>query len=85
MGFRLCGMRSAGREGWSRMTEHVVEHALGMSSGAMQVRWNHPEVERIYPLDQWIVHQQRHGGKVWRRTIIVVDDWAEVPKQEELS
>lgn len=37
-----------------------------------------PEIERIYPLAEWIVHTQL-GGKVYRRRVIVVDDWEEVP------
>jgi hypothetical protein len=59
--------------------EQVVEHAIEMSSGAMQVRYEDPEIERIYPLADWIKAQQRFGGKVWRRTVIVVEDWHEMP------
>lgn len=61
------------------MAEPIVEHAIEMTSGAMQVRFDHPDIERIYPLQQWIVHNQRFGGKVWRRTVIVVEDWELVP------
>lgn len=57
----------------------VVEHAIGMSGGSMQVRNDHPEIERIYPLAKWIPDHQRHGGKVYTRRVIVVDDWTEVP------
>lgn len=58
----------------------VVEHAIGMSGGSMQVRPNDPEIERIYPLAKWIPDHQRHGGKVYTRRVIVVDDWTEVPR-----
>ena len=59
--------------------KEVTEHATQMSGGGMHVRCDEPEVERIYPLAEWIPHQQRFGGKVYRRQIIVVEDWAEVP------
>lgn len=61
----------------------VVEHAILMSGGGMQVRNGDPEIERIYPLAQWIRGQQRFGGMVYRRTVLVVEDWAEVPREEE--
>jgi hypothetical protein len=57
----------------------VVEHAIQMSGGGMHVRCDDPEVEEVYPLERWIPNQQRFGGKVWRRTVIVVEDWTEVP------
>jgi hypothetical protein len=58
----------------------VVEHALGYKSGDMQVRASGPDVEEAYPLDRWISNNQRLGGKVHRRTVIVVEDWVEVPR-----
>lgn len=60
--------------------EIVTEHAEQYTSGAMLVRNPAPQVERVYPLAQWIVDQQDHGGKVYRRRIVVVDDWTEVPR-----
>lgn len=56
----------------------VVEYAIEMSAGSMQVRPNDPEIEAEYPLAKWIVNKQRFGGKVYRRTVIVVEDWVEV-------
>lgn len=58
----------------------VVEHAILMSGGSMQVRPGDPETERIYPLARWIEHHQRFGGKVYTRTVIIVEDWREVPR-----
>lgn len=58
--------------------ETVVEHAVLMSGGGMHVRYEDPEIERIYPLAQWIEHGHRFGGRVYRRTVIVVEDWEEV-------
>lgn len=57
----------------------LAEYAVMMSGGGMHVRNDDPEVERIYPVAEWIPHQQRHGGKVYRRRVIVVEDWEEVP------
>lgn len=61
--------------------EPVIEHALLMSGGSMQVRPDpDPEIEERYPLAEWIQNKQRHGGKVYTRTVIVVEDWREVPR-----
>ncbi len=61
--------------------EEITEHATEMSGGGMHVRWSDPMAEKIYPLDEWIPAQQQHGGKVYRRRIIVVEDWQQVPPQ----
>jgi hypothetical protein len=63
--------------------KHIVEHAIRMSGGAMQVRNDHEQIEAIYPLARWIPDHQRGGGKVYRRTVIVVKDWHEVPPESE--
>lgn len=60
------------------MNEQVVEHATLYSGGSMLVRPGDPEVERIFPLADWIRSERRFGGKVYRRTVIVVEDWQEV-------
>ena len=57
----------------------VTEHAIEMSGGGMQVRWK--GAERVYPLKDWIPAQQRFGGRVYQRKIIVVEDWTEVEEQ----
>lgn len=54
-----------------------TEYALLMSGGGMHVRNDHPEVERIYPLADWIRHQQQDGARVFRREVVVVSGWAE--------
>lgn len=56
----------------------VTEHAIRMSDGSMQVRNSDPELERIYPFERWVENQQRSGGTVYRRRIVVVEDWTEV-------
>jgi hypothetical protein len=58
-----------------------TEHALRMSGGSMQVYNDHPDIERIYPVAKQVQHDQRTGGKVYRRRIIVVDDWEEIPAE----
>lgn len=56
----------------------TVEHATRTKGGTMHVRPNHPDVESNYPLETWIQHQLRDGGKVYQRTIVVLFDWTEV-------
>jgi hypothetical protein len=56
----------------------VVEHALLMAGGGMHVRYSDPQSELIYPLERWIDHQLMFGGQVFRRTVIVVEDWTEI-------
>ena len=56
--------------------ETTVEHGQLMSGGGFHVR--NPEEEAVYPLALWIKHGQRHGGKIYTRKIIVLEDWEEV-------
>lgn len=67
------------------MSYTITEHATAFKSGDMKIRCDDPEVEEVYPLARWIVHQQRYGGRVYRRRVIVVDDWEEVPTAEAES
>lgn len=66
------------KAGWTPPGGTVVEHAEQYTSGAMLVRY--PEIEHVYPLAEWITDQQRHGGRIFKRRVIVVDDWTEVPR-----
>ena len=61
------------------MSEPVVEYAQMRSGGGFHVRNSDPEIEDIYPLEQWIKASQRFGGKVYQRRVVVLEDWAEVP------
>lgn len=65
-----------------KVREPITEHAIRMSGGGMQIRNGGPHVEKIFPLAEWIESEQRYGGRVWRRTVIVVDDWREVERAE---
>lgn len=58
----------------------VTEYAVRYKSGDWKIRYTDDEVDRIYPLAQWISHGQRFGGFVGKRTVIVVEDWKRVRK-----
>lgn len=58
--------------------EAVTEYATLMSGGGFHVRNGDPEIEEIYPLAQWIPNERRFGGRVYRRRVVVVEDWEEV-------
>jgi hypothetical protein len=62
--------------------EPVTEYGQVMSGGGYEIRWADPQIEEIYPTRDWIANQRRHGGHVYRRRIIVVEDWAEVDEAE---
>ncbi len=59
----------------------TVEHAVRLTNGAMQVR--NPAAQAVYPMTEWIRHVQENGEKVYCRTVIVVEDWQEVPVTRE--
>ena len=56
----------------------VTEYGILMSGGGYQIRSTNPEVERIYPITEWVAGEKRHGGQVFRRRVIVVEEWAEL-------
>ena len=49
-----------------------------MSGGGFQVRNTAPHVQAIYPTAQWAMDEIRSGGHVYRRRVIVVQDWEEL-------
>lgn len=59
------------------MSAEVVEYALRLAGGSMEIRSNDSELEEIYPTERWITNQKKHH-KVYRRTVIIVEDWQEV-------
>ncbi len=61
-------------------SDPIVAHAAQLADCSMQVRRDDPAVEDVFPLDRWMDARRRFGGKVYRRTVIVVADWEEVPK-----
>lgn len=58
----------------------VTEHAREMTGSHWLLRRDEPLTEKVYPLAAWIAQGQENGGKVYRRRIIVVADWEEVPR-----
>ena len=55
-----------------------VEYGILMSSGGYQIRNGRAEIERIYPVADWVADEKRNGTHVFRRRVIVVEDWAEL-------
>ncbi len=49
-----------------------------VSGGSMQVRNDAPEVEAVYPLDDWLGLQIWQGSHVWRRKVVVTQEWERV-------
>lgn len=61
----------------------VVEYGLAMAGrGTKQVFYTDEELERIYPLAKQIRHTRTYGGKVFRRRIMVLEEWALVTDEE---
>lgn len=63
---------------YARQGGPQTEYALLMAGGGMQVRNPHPDVERIYPVAEWIRNERENGAKVYRRRVVVIEDWTEV-------
>ncbi|WP_154697028.1 hypothetical protein [Lentzea guizhouensis] len=63
----------------TKVTEATLtEHALRLASGGMQVRNPHPDIERVYPLAEWIRDELQNGSKVYRRRVVVLENWTAV-------
>ena len=56
----------------------VTEYGQLMSGGGFQTFNDSPEIEEIYPLAKRIEAGMRFGGHVYRRRIVVVEDWEEI-------
>lgn len=56
----------------------VDEYGHLMSGGGVHVWPDDPEILDVYPLEKRIEHGKRHGGRVLRRRIIIVDEWEEI-------
>lgn len=57
------------------MDDAVTEYSTRMGTGYL-VRG--PEAARVYPLAEWIEDKRGDGSKVYRRRIVVIEDWTEV-------
>lgn len=56
----------------------IEEYGQLMAGGGVHTWPCDPETLDIYPLAKRIEHGKRHGGRVLRRRVIVVDDWEEI-------
>ena len=61
-----------------RAVRAITEYGLLMSGGGFRLRRDNPEVERIYPTVEWAAAEIRLGGHVYRRRVVVVEDWVEL-------
>lgn len=59
-----------------------IEYGLLMSGGGFQTRCDDPEIEKIYPTAKWAAHQIKSGGHVYRRRIVILQDWEEISAKE---
>lgn len=62
-------------------SSETTEYAQRYAGGGMLVRNPHPDIERIYPVADWIRHEQQLGGKIYRRRIVALENWTEVEEQ----
>jgi hypothetical protein len=61
----------------------VVEYARRYKGGSLLVRAEHPpEIGKGLPLDEWIEVERRMGGRIYRRRVIVVEDWTEITDEQ---
>lgn len=67
------------KQGWTPPSKAVTEHAVELC-GSLQLRSDHPDIDTLYPLAEWTPDWQRRGVHVFKRRIVVVDDWTEVPR-----
>lgn len=64
-----------------RASTETVEHAQQFAGGSMLVRNPHPDIERIYPVTDWVRDERKNGGRIYRRRIVVLEDWTEIKEQ----
>jgi hypothetical protein len=58
--------------------EPVTEYGIAYSCGGYLTIKDSPELEAVWPLADRISAQLRTGGHVYRRRLILVDDWEEI-------
>lgn len=61
--------------------EEKVEYGQLYSGGGYLTFNDSPVIEKIWPLADRIKAGQRSGGRVYRRRIVVIEDWEEVGPQ----
>lgn len=60
------------------MSEVTTEYGLLMSSGGFLIRNTDPMVEQIYPTPEWARNETFTGGHVYRRRIVIQEEWEEI-------
>jgi len=60
------------------MNEPRTEYGQLYSDGEFKILLDTPEIEAIYPLGKRIEHIEKHKGTVYKRTIIVIEDWVAI-------
>jgi hypothetical protein len=58
--------------------DKLTEYALRRGDGTMDIR-SPGGTEHLYPAEQWSRDQRALSARVFRRRVVVVEDWAEVP------
>lgn len=61
--------------------EPVTEYSLKMLN-TMQVLPSDTEVEKVYPVAKHLRHSMKYGGQVFRRRLVVIEDWTPVTEEE---
>lgn len=61
------------------LAEVVTEHGTS-DYGSLGMTVLSEQFEREYPLAEWLDHEIGKGRKVYRRKVIVIEDWTEVPE-----
>ena len=59
----------------------VTEYGIVTSGGGIRIRnaFADPDVDRIYPLTNWVAGKKADGAMLMARTILVLDDWGPIP------
>lgn len=60
----------------------IVEYGQQMAGGTFMLWHIDAETETIYPLGKRLFHAMRYGGEVYRRRVIVVEEWAKVDESD---
>lgn len=64
----------------STVVHPVTEYGVVTPGGTIRIRnaLHNPEVDRIYPLTDWLAGLAADGQVTFQRTILVIDDWGPV-------
>ena len=60
--------------------EKKTEYGVQLKNGGFTIRSEDVWVQRMLPLSKWIEDEQRHGGRVHKREIIIAQTWEMLKK-----